>query len=74
MIQALIALIGQYTPLEYATYVFNEITETYELIVLPIQGIAGVNFPWVFSAAFVLLTVYCLFRFMYGLLFGGGKR
>lgn len=74
MIESLIALIGEYVPLTGTYYLWDEAASEFVSVTQPIDGIAGINFPWVISAAFVLLTVYCLFRFMYGLLFGGGKR
>lgn len=72
MIDTLLALLGSYTP---QTTTVQEVlsdgsTVSYTALV---PGLAGADWPWITSAAILLVCVFWLFRFIYGVFLGGHK-
>lgn len=55
-------LIGEYEPISYVYDIANDVS------VIP-SGAAGVNWPWVASAALLVVAVWCMFALV-GAIFG----
>lgn len=72
MIAALIALLGSYTPVTVTvTQILTDGTAVN--VTSLVGGLAGADWPWITSAVLLVVCVFWLFRFIYGILLGGRK-
>lgn len=69
MINALIEFLGSYTPVTTTveTVLADGTIHTYEAIA---SGMAGVDWPWIASAALLLLVIFCIFKLIGGIFRG----
>lgn len=60
------SIIGTYTPVTYevTTELSDGTLSSYDAVA---SGMAGVDWPWVISAAIYALFIYCIFRLIGGI-------
>lgn len=69
MIQSLLQILGNYTPVTTTRQFVETIdgVDVYSTASVVADGLAGVDWPWVCSAAILLVMLYSAFRFLGGM-------
>lgn len=69
MIQSLISILGEYTPIETTKQFIESIdgVDSFYTASVVAEGLAGVDWPWVCSAAILLIMLWSCFRFLGGM-------
>lgn len=69
MIQSLLQILGNYTPVTTTRQFIETIdgVDVYSTASVVADGLAGVDWPWICSAAILLVMLYSAFRFLGGM-------
>lgn len=71
LIEWIASVLGEYTPVTYEVYRVAGDTEVYDTVVA--SGMAGVDWPYVLTALFLIVCVWSVFRIL-GMLMEVFKR